>query len=124
MSAGAPWHAHIYFTDADRAEAAALRERFRGDPRVLFTGRMEEGPVGPHPIPQYEIHFCEPARDAIVALIEPTGLRALIHPLTFDDLADHTTLGQWIGDPVELDTTVLDSPGVNQGVVRFGQSNF
>ena len=124
MSAGAPWHAHIYFTDADRAEAAALRERFRGDPRVLFTGRMVEGPVGPHPIPQYEIHFLAPARDAIVALIGVSGLRALVHPLTDDDLADHTTLGQWIGEPLALDLSVLDPSGVNQGVARFGASDF
>ena len=124
MIADAPWHAHIYFTDTDRAEATALRERFRTDPRVLFTGRMIDEPVGPHPIPQYEIHFFAPARDAVIALIEATSLRALVHPLTDDDLADHTTLGHWIGEPVNLDTTVLDPPGVNQGVTRFAISNF
>ena len=124
MTADAPWHAHIYFANADRAQAEALRERFRADPRVLFTGRMVDGPVGPHPIPQYEIHFLEPERDTIVALIEAIGLRALVHPLTDDDLADHTTLGHWIGEPLELDTGVLDPPGVNQGVARFGVSDF
>ena len=124
MTADAPWHAHIYFANADRAQAEALREWFRADPRVLFTGRMVDGPVGPHPIPQYEIHFLEPERDTIVALIVASGLRALVHPLTDDDLADHTTLGHWIGEPLELDTGVLDPPGVNQGVARFGVSDF
>ena len=124
MSADAPWHAHIYFTAADRAVATALRERFRAEPRVLFTGQMIDEPVGPHPIPQYEIHFHEPARDAVVALIGEFGLRALVHPLTDDDFADHTTLGHWIGEPLDLDTTVLDPPGVNQGVARFGVSDF
>ena len=124
MNADAPWHAHIYFTDADRAAAAALRERFRADPCVLFTGRMVDGPIGPHPVPQYEIHFLASARDAVIALIEATGLRAIVHPLTDDDLADHTTLGHWIGDPVELDTGVLDPPGVNQGLARFGTGDF
>ena len=124
MTADAPWHAHIYFANADRAQAEVLRERFRADPRVLFTGRMVDGPVGPHPIPQYEIHFHEPARDAVIALIEASGLRALVHPLTDDDLADHTTLGHWIGEPLNLDTGVLDPPGVNQGVTRFGISDF
>ena len=124
MTADAPWHAHIYFANADRAQAEALRERFRADPRVLFTGGMVDGPVGPHPIPQYEIHFLEPERDTIVALIVASGLRALVHPLTDDDLADHTTLGHWIGEPLELDTGVLDPPGVNQGVARFGVSDF
>lgn len=124
MSNDAQWHAHVYFIDADRATAAALRERFRAEPRVLFTGRMVDEPVGPHPIPQYEIHFLEPERDTIVALIVASGLRALVHPLTDDDLADHTTLGHWIGEPLNLDTSVLDPPGVNQGVARFGVSDF
>ena len=124
MSNDAQWHAHVYFTDADRADAAALRDRFQADPRVLFIGRMIDAPVGPHPIPQYEIHFHEPARDAVIALIEKSGLRALVHPLTDDDLADHTTLGHWIGEPLNLDTSVLDPPGVNQGVARFGVSDF
>ena len=124
MSGDAPWHAHIYFSDEDRGEAAALRESFRSNPQICFVGQMIDGPIGPHPIPQYEIHFLEAARPAMVALIEASGLRALVHPLTDDDLADHTTLGQWIGEPVQLDTTLLDPPGVNQGIARFGVSDF
>jgi aromatic ring-cleaving dioxygenase len=124
MSGGSPWHAHIYFTAADRDRAAALRQRFQADPRVRFVGRMADGPVGPHPIPQYEIHFLAPARDAVTEAIAATGLRALVHPLTDDDLADHTTLAHWIGEPLKLDLGVLDPPGVNQGVGRFGNSDF
>jgi DOPA 4,5-dioxygenase len=47
----------------------------------------------------------------------------LVHPLT-DDLADHTSLAQWIGEPLELDVTTLDPPGRNQGVPRFGKTDF
>ena len=70
------------------------------------------------------MHFLARSRDDVVAAIEATGLRALVHPLTNDDLADHTTLAHWIGEPVALDVTVLDPPGVNQGVPRFGISDF
>ena len=42
----------------------------------------------------------------------------------FDDVADHTRLAQWIGEPIKLDVSVLDPPGVNQGVARFGKSDF
>ena len=124
MNAAAPWHAHIYYTEADRAKAAALRELFGAEPCVRFVGQMTGGPVGPHPIPQFEIHFLEPARDALISSIAATGLRALVHPLTGDDLADHTTLGQWIGEPLALDLSVLDPPGVNRGVARFGARDF
>ena len=66
----------------------------------------------------------EESDEKVLAAIEATGLRALVHPLTEDDLADHTSLAHWIGEPVELDVTVLDPPGVNQGIPRFGISDF
>lgn len=131
MAASAsPFHAHIYFDVQSRPVAAALRDRFRdliapgSDPQIVFSGKLVDGPIGPHPIPQFEVHFFAEAREAVTALIAATGLRALIHPLTHDDLADHTSLGHWIGEPVELDLSVLDPPGVNQGVARFGKSDF
>jgi DOPA 4,5-dioxygenase len=120
----APYHAHIYFDDAERAVAAELREEFGRDSAILFVGDMTDGAAGPHPIAQYEVHFLGASVPAVTARIEATGLRALVHPLTDDDLADHTTLAQWIGKPVELDVTVLDPPGVNQGIPRFGVSDF
>jgi DOPA 4,5-dioxygenase len=125
----APWHAHIYFTDADRAAAASLRELFLvlaggQDPSILFVGRMMEAGVGPHPLPQYEVHFRTRSRDVVVAAIEATGLTALVHPLTDDDLADHTTHARWLGTPVALDVTTLDPPGRNQGIPRFGVTDF
>lgn len=127
---GAPWHAHVYYAPEQRDAAAALRDAFVGhmpegsDPHIMFVGRMADRPIGPHPIAQFEVHFVESSRPAVMRMIEPTGLRALIHPLTDDDLADHTRLADWIGAPLDLDLTVLDPPGVNQGVPRFGESDF
>ena len=126
----APWHAHIYYAPEQRGRAEALREDFvrmteaGDDPPVLFVGRMMDEGVGPHPIPQYEIHFRERSVPEIVAALEASGLRALVHPLTDDDLADHTALARWIGEPVALDVTALDPPGVNQGIPRFGITDF
>ena len=120
----APHHAHIYYDGDERRAAAALRDAFASNPAILFVGSMTTGGVGPHPIAQYEVHFLGAAVAAVVAAIEATGLRALVHPLTDDDLADHTTLAHWIGEPVELDVTVLDPPGINQGIPRFGVSDF
>ena len=125
MRASSPYHAHVYYSDDDRASAEELRDRFSAmQPQVLFVGRMMDEGVGPHPTAQFEVHFLEGARPDVVAAIESSGLRALVHPLTDDDLADHTTLAHWIGEPVELDVTVLDPPGQNQGVARFGRTDF
>ena len=128
--ADAPYHAHIYYAPEERPAAHALREQFLlrindgGEGAILFVGRMMDRDVGPHPVPQYEVHFRRPALEAVVAAIEGSGLRALVHPLTDDDLADHSSLAQWIGEPIALDISVLDPPGRNQGVARFGKSDF
>ena len=125
-----PYHGHIYYSVDQRPDAAALRERFiactapRSVPQILFVGRMMDAGVGPHPIAQYEIHFLKPSLEDVIPIIEASGLRALVHPLTDDDLADHTSLGHWIGEPLDLDLSVLDPPGRNQGVARFGKSDF
>ncbi|MDB5719677.1 MAG: 4,5-dioxygenase, partial [Alphaproteobacteria bacterium] len=44
--------------------------------------------------------------------------------LTDDDLADHSSLARWIGDPIALDLEMLDPPGRNQGIKRFGKTDF
>jgi aromatic ring-cleaving dioxygenase len=129
MSDNAPWHAHIYCEAEERGAAETLRAAFAGmkasgDGPILFVGRLSDRPVGPHPIPQFEIHFPESARGQVARIIEGSGLRALVHPLTDDDLADHTTLAHWIGQPLDLDVSVLDPPGENQGVARFGKGDF
>jgi DOPA 4,5-dioxygenase len=120
----APYHAHVYFTPEELAAAEALRAQFAADPDVLFTGRMTEGPIGPHPIPQFEVHFLRHSIEKVQTLIRASALRALVHPLTDDDLADHTSLAEWIGEPLELDVATLDPPGVNQGIPRFGKTDF
>ena len=120
----APYHAHVYFSDEQRDDAQELKGRFEAEPFILFVGRMTEGKTGPHPIPQYEVHFRRNALADVQAMIRASGLRALVHPLTDDDLADHTSLGEWFGEPLDLDLSTLDPPGMNQGVPRFGKTDF
>lgn len=126
----APYHAHVYFDASSASAATALHEQFKRMlaegtlPNLVLVGRLFEKPVGPHPKPQFEIHFLASALPDVEALLHGSGLTCLLHPLTDDDLADHTTLATWIGDPLPLDETVLDPPGQNQGVPRFGQSHF
>jgi len=61
-------------------------------------------PVGPHPKAQFEAHFREDALPQVVSLIKESGLTALVH--------------------LPLDLSVLDPPGMNKGVARFGKSDF
>ena len=126
----APWHAHVYYDEHCWEIARQLHQELSDMlvggtlANLVLVGRMYETGVGPHPLPQFEIQFYAAAVPDITRLIQETGLRALIHPLTDDDLADHTTLAVWLGEPVPLDESVLDPPGQNQGIARFGKIDF
>jgi len=126
----APYHAHIYYDLHDRENAERLRQQMStakavGEfDRILFVGEMRDANMGPHPKPQFEIHFLEDALPRVLRLIRSSGVTALVHPLTDDDLADHTSLGVWVGEPLALNLSVLDPPGMNQGIARFGKSDF
>jgi len=125
-----PFHAHVYYDAAGRPAAKRLHDELQANKgagelaAVLFVGVMTDRPIGPHLVPQYEVHFLRSALPVIIERIKAGGLRALVHQLTDDDLADHTSQALWIGDPLELDLTVLDPPGINQGIARFGKTDF
>ena len=126
----APFHAHIYYSLDTRALATELEHKLvqakasGAIPELFFIGELRDRALGPHPIPEFEIHFSKAMLAQIVPLLESSGLTCLVHPLTDDDLADHTSLAQWIGKPLPLNVEVLDPPGQNQGIARFGKSDF
>jgi DOPA 4,5-dioxygenase len=125
-----PFHAHIYYDASDRTAAEHLHSELRANKGagdlvdVIFVGEMTDRPVGPHPLPQYEVHFFRGALPTVLERIKTNRLKALVHRLTDDDLADHTSEALWIGEPLTLDLSVLDPPGQNQGIARFGKSDF
>jgi DOPA 4,5-dioxygenase len=129
-NANDPFHAHIYYDASDRSAAEQLHSELKtkmgtGDLLdVIFVRAMTDRAVGPHPVPQYEIHFYGKALPTVLGRINANRLRALVHRLTDDDLADHTSQALWIGEPLTLDLSVLDPPGMNQGIARFGKSDF
>jgi len=128
--ANAPYHAHVYYQPGQREQADALRLRLIAMKQagevtgLLFVGQLRDGKAGPHPISQFEFHYLKRALSTVLEILESSGLTSLVHPLTDDDLADHTTLATWIGDPIELDLSTLDPPGQNKGVPRFGKTDF
>jgi DOPA 4,5-dioxygenase len=103
------YHVHIYYHDATEANAKALHDqlvdRFGGQPsRPQFTGI-----AGPHPIPQVQVIFRKDAFTDVVPwlMFNRQGLDILVHPLTDDEVEDHTTHAMWLGTPVALLTDRL-----------------
>ena len=125
-----PWHAHVYYDEETWNVALALHRQLEESlagasyPGLVLVGHMYDRGVGPHPKPQFEIQFYESAVPRMTETLRATGLTALIHPLTDDDLADQTTLAQWLCEPLPLDESVLDPPGHNQGFARFGKADY
>jgi aromatic ring-cleaving dioxygenase len=125
-----PYHAHVYYDEDTWAIARHLHQTLSDTlssgtmAGLVLIGEMYDTGVGPHPKPQFEIQFLASALPAITPVLRDTGLTVLIHPLTDDDAADHTTLAVWIGEPLPLDESVLDPPGHNQGIARFGKVDY
>ena len=64
------YHAHVYYDDASRADAAAVREAL--DTRfTVKLGRWRDAPVGPHPEPMYQVAFAPDQFDGIVRWLMP-----------------------------------------------------
>ena len=107
------YHAHIYFARDTVAQARTLCEaaaqRFGA-----AMGRVHERPVGPHPDWSCQLAF----GPAVFAQIVPwlamhrNGLVVFVHPISDNELLDHTDRAMWMGAVRHLDLSVLSAgPG-------------
>lgn len=105
----AGYHAHIYYRNAaEKADAAVLRRqlttRFEVEP-----GRWRDQPVGPHPLPMYQIAFEAPVFAELVPwlMLNRRDLTILVHPRTGEDVPDHESYPLWLGEKLPLDVDFL-----------------
>ena len=103
MSEIGGYHAHVYFDAAKRPIAKRLRDtiiaKFTVEP-----GAFADAPIGPHPIPQFNIVFEAAEFQNIVPwlMFNREGLDVLVHPLSESNYDDHSKLALWLGTPVPL----------------------
>lgn len=100
----AMYHAHVYFDESSVARAQTMcKEAARRF--AVAMGRVHERLVGPHPAWSCQLAFDAPGFDALIPWLEANrgGLTVLVHGLTGNDLADHTTHASWLGEPAVLD---------------------
>jgi DOPA 4,5-dioxygenase len=103
------YHAHVYYNGAaSRAAAASLREALQERFEVAM-GNWRDQPVGPHPLPMYQVSFAarEFARVVPWLMLNHDGLSILIHPNTDDGYRDHAEHALWLGAQQELRLDVL-----------------
>ena len=106
------FHAHIYFTGETRHQAETLQKKAQEELSNLTLGvsRLIDRPVGPHPVPMFEIDFEQSHLGNLIEwLYKYRGdLNILIHKDQSPETPEHTTNAIWIGIPQKLDLTKLD----------------
>jgi DOPA 4,5-dioxygenase len=103
------YHAHVYF-NADTIEQARTLCEHASERFGVKMGRVHERPVGPHPDWSCQLAF-DHAQLADVTLwlaLNRKGLVVFMHPLTGNDLADHTEHAIWMGAVRELDVSMFN----------------
>lgn len=109
MQIPASFHAHIYFTAETRDVAQTLLNQIVRElgPILRYAGKLIDRPIGPHPVPMFEIDFLPQHFLEVVTFLMANhrGLSALIHPQTGEDLLDHSEHALWLGKqlPLKLD---------------------
>ncbi|KAF8924238.1 hypothetical protein BGZ58_002007 [Dissophora ornata] len=112
------FHFHLYwFQDngASQASAVKLRDRIlqladQGFFQVVpLKNGVNTSPRGPHPIGSYEVWCAREdfARCYSWFVLNRGPHSVLIHPLTKEEIADHSTRATWLGTPVPLDYSRL-----------------
>jgi len=102
------WHAHVYFDQASREAAWALREKIEKAFEIEM-GRFHEKPVGPHPRFSYQVHFRNDQLADIVSwlTLNRGDLTIFMHPNTGKDLEDHRDRAIWFGQQVPLKLSIF-----------------
>ena len=108
------YHAHVYYADqAEREIAAAIREAAE-ESFDLVMGRWREEPVGPHPLPMYQMAFDRAVFPEFMPWLQSVHgpLTILVHTSTgVSDLMDHSAGAMWIGKSLELKLDFFDRDG-------------
>lgn len=100
------YHAHVYF---HREEAEAAQHLYQDAKLALSNlaapGRVNHGPIGPHPVGSFSLEFTHANRETVLAWLEAhrSNLTVMLHPETGDDLVDHRDHVAWLGEPMALD---------------------
>jgi len=108
------YHAHVYYADdAERAVAAAIRKAAPAS-FELVMGRWRDEPVGPHPLPMYQMAFERALFPDFVPWLQSVRgpLSILVHTSTgISDLMDHSVGAMWLGRSLELKLDFFDRDG-------------
>ncbi|MGR5068895.1 MULTISPECIES: DOPA 4,5-dioxygenase family protein [Vibrio] len=93
------YHVHVYFPLQRKEEAQALNDIIRREREdVLHVFPLVCKLVGPHKMPMFEMHLESLSEEFVAWLDNHRGVfSALIHPVSNEELLDHTERAIWLG---------------------------
>lgn len=102
------FHVHVYFDESTLERAKTLCEE-AGKQFNVTVGRFHCKPIGPHPCWSCQLAFSRNEYADLMSwlALNRNGLTILIHPLTGNDLKDHTDYASWMGTPQTLNLDAL-----------------
>ncbi len=97
------YHAHVYFDANSINQAISLCENAR-DSLTIVMGRVHKKRVGPHPEWSCQLSFSAERIGEVLPwlILNRNGLTVFLHPVTGNDLDDHTKYITWLGDSKPL----------------------
>ncbi|MBC7533265.1 MAG: 4,5-dioxygenase [Oligoflexus sp.] len=100
------YHAHVYFQDSTRTSAEALHEKIGevfGD--RIHRNSIANGPRGPHVQNMFGLDIPKAQFEELLGflLLNHGRHSILFHPVTDNELLDHTHHALWLGQPQALE---------------------
>ena len=102
------YHAHIYWKNPQERHTAMWLRTYLHD-NGCALGRIWDKPIGPHPLPMYQVMYDDSNKACIEKYLSNKELTVLLHEDIGDNhVRDHTEGARWIGTPLALDLEFLE----------------
>lgn len=101
------YHAHVYWQN-NKERDIALSLHFQLKEYECKIGRVWDQPIGPHPLPMYQVNYNSSNQNLVESYLQSQPLTILLHEdIGIDHVRDHTEGARWIGEQLELDLNFL-----------------
>jgi aromatic ring-cleaving dioxygenase len=104
------FHGHFYFSPETMTSAEVVRQKMMIElTQLIRVFPLLPRQVGPHPYPMFEFHFRGSDYEVVKAWLEKNrnGHSILLHPLSGNDIQDHTQYAEFLGPELGLNIDFL-----------------
>lgn len=103
------YHAHLYFDEHTVDIATEIYKQIHSQ-FSFEIGRFHEKCVGPHTKWMFQVSFTNNDFASFINWLNDnrSDFSILIHPVTGNDLQDHTEYASWLGDNINLNLKLFE----------------